>query len=279
MAGGIMGKMTRNIPIVVILVLLGSLIESLFILPSHLNRSKALRNTNGSGPKREKWMARKLRQFIDGPYAKFIEFALHWRYATVAAGFAVLLITLGIWQAGYIKFTFFPKIESDTLECLITMPAGTPPERTYEVVTHLETAARAVLDEIDEKQPAGAPSNFEYSISLVGGQFGRHSADDEIGGHLAQIWIQLLESERRDMSSNEVIALWRKNAGIVADAETINFKSDIHSAGNAIEIHLSMDDHDQLLLAADELKAEIEKYPGVFDVGDSFLPGKTGNAD
>ena len=274
MAGGIMGKMMRNIPIVVILVLLGSLIESLFILPAHLNRSKALRDTNGSAPKKEKWAARKLRQFVDGPYAKLIEFAVRWRYATIAAGVAILMVTLGIWQAGFIKFTFFPKIESDTLECLITMPAGTPPDRTFEVVTHFEKAARAVLSELDEQQPVDAPSNFEYSISMVGGHFGRHSANNEFGGHLAQIWIQLLESEKRELSANEVINRWRKKAGVVPDAETINFKSDIHSAGNAVEIHLSMDDHDQLLMAADELKAELETYKGVFDVGDSFLPGK-----
>ncbi len=36
-----------------------------------------------------------------------------------------------------------------------------------------------------------------------------------------------------------------------------------------------MDDHDQLLAAADELKEELEGYPGVFDIGDSFLPGKS----
>ena len=39
LAGGMMGKLMRNIPIVVCLVLLGSLVESLFILPAHLERS------------------------------------------------------------------------------------------------------------------------------------------------------------------------------------------------------------------------------------------------
>jgi multidrug efflux pump subunit AcrB len=35
-----------------------------------------------------------------------------------------------------------------------------------------------------------------------------------------------------------------------------------------------LDDHEQLLSAADELKEELRGYPGVFDVEDSFLPGK-----
>ena len=274
MAGGMMGKITRNIPIVVILVLVGSLIESLFILPAHLNRSKTLKNGGDSTVKKEKWAARQLRRFIDGPYSRLLEFSVRWRYATIAAGIAILMVTFGVWQAGFIKFTFFPKIEGDTLECLITMPAGTPPDRTYEVVTHFEKAAKEVLTEIDEKQPDGSPSNFEYSISMVGGQFGRHSETNDIGGHLAQIWIQLLEAEKRNLSSNEIIALWRNKAGMVPDAESVSFKSDIHSAGNAIEIHLSMDDQEQLLMAADDLKTELEKYQGVFDVSDSFFPGK-----
>jgi len=124
---------------------------------------------------------------------------------------------------------------------------------------------------LDDKQPSGAPSNFEYSLSLVGTQF---SGTSDIGGHLAQIGIQLLEAEKRGLSSGEIIALWREKAGTVPDAETVSFKSDIHSAGNAVEIHLSMDDHKQLIMAADELKSELEKYQGVFDIGDSFLPGK-----
>lgn len=273
-AGGIMGKIARNIPIVVILVLAGSLIESLFILPAHLNRSKVLTSKSVAGTKREKAASRWLKNIIDGPYARLLEFSIKWRYATVALGIGILLITLGVWQAGLIKFTFFPRIDGDTLECLITMPSGTPAERTFEVVTHYENAAREALAEIDARHPEGTPSYFEHSISVVGGQFGRHSGSSDIGGHLAQVWIQLLEAEKRDMGSGDILNLWRKTAGTVPDAETVSFKSDIHSAGNAIEIHLSMDDQEQLLAAADELKEELKKIAGVFDISDSFLPGK-----
>jgi multidrug efflux pump subunit AcrB len=62
--------------------------------------------------------------------------------------------------------------------------------------------------------------------------------------------------------------------GTIPDAETITYRSEIHSAGNPIEVHLSSDDHDQLLAATEDLKMELRSYPGVFDIGDSFLPGK-----
>lgn len=94
------------------------------------------------------------------------------------------------------------------------------------------------------------------------------------GGHLAQITIELLESENRDVTATKLGNLWRQKVGIVPDAEAITYQSVLFSAGNAVEVHMSLDDHDLLVAAAEELKAELRTYPGVFDVSDSFLPGK-----
>ena len=107
---------------------------------------------------------------------------------------------------------------------------------------------------------------------LVGAHIGGQSGDS--GGHLAQIWVQVIEAEKRNITSGELIDLWRDRAGVLPSLESINFASQIHGAGNAIEVHLSMDDQEQLLSAADALKEKLKKYPGVFDITDSFLPGK-----
>jgi len=274
---GTMGKVMRNIPIVVILVLLGSLVESLLILPAHLSRSKHGAAGRRRGPKKEKRMVRWLRWFINGPYAKLVSFCVRWRYATVALGIAMLLLTLGVWRGGWIKFTLFPKIDSDTLIGSLTMPAGTPVERTREIVTHLERSVKEALAEMDKKRPKDAPPLFEHSRALIGRHSGGHgpmASGPQVGGHLAQVRVQLLEGEQRDVSATTLAALWRKKAGVIPDAEAITFQSALFSAGNPVEVHLSLDDHDQLLAAADELKKELRGYPGVFDVSDSFLPGK-----
>jgi multidrug efflux pump subunit AcrB len=274
---GTMGKVMRNIPIVVILVLLGSLVESLLILPAHLSRSKHGTAGRRRGPKKEKRMVRWLRWFINGPYAKLVSFCVRWRYATVALGIAMLLLTLGVWRGGWIKFTLFPKIDSDTLIGSLTMPAGTPVERTREIVTHLERSVKEALAEMDKKRPKGAPPLFQHSRALIGRHSGGHgpiASGPQVGGHLAQVRVQLLEGEQRDVSATTLAALWRKKAGVIPDAEAITFQSALFSAGNPVEVHLSLDDHDQLLAAADELKEELRGYPGVFDVSDSFLPGK-----
>lgn len=273
---GMMGKVMRNLPIVVILILMASLIESLAILPAHLSMSKSpvsARNLNHQKKRMAKW----LKWFIQGPYTRLIAFCVRWRYATVGLCIAILLVTAGTWTGGWLKFILFPKVESDVLFCYLTMPANTPVERTIEVVTHLEKVAKKTLDDVDRKRPQNAPPLFKHSVALVGAHMtghGPNASPPEEGGHLAQVVVPLLEGEKRGISAKKLIALWRKNTGNIPDAESITFQSELFSAGNPLEVHLSLDNHDNLLAAADELKACIKSYPGIFDVADSFLAGK-----
>ncbi|MFP4040017.1 MAG: efflux RND transporter permease subunit [Desulfosudaceae bacterium] len=267
--GGTMGNFMRHIPLVVILVLLGSLVESLLILPAHLSRSKAAEK----GGRRPGIMNRWMKWVTRKPYRQLVEYCVRWRYVTLAAGLAVLLLTLGVWSADFIKFTFFPKVEGDVMECQITMPSGTPGERTRAVVEQVEETAQTMLAEKDAGRPEGAPSLLEHTATLVGAHFGSRGSGDS-GGHLAQVWIQLLEGEKRHLSSAALVREWRQRVGTIPDAESVVFQSRIHGAGNPVEVHLSLEDHDRLLEAAAELKAELGGFSGVFDISDSYLPGK-----
>jgi multidrug efflux pump subunit AcrB len=273
MAGGTMGKIMRNIPIVVILVLAGSLVESLFILPAHLERSAEKAAIRNSGAVKETRFGRWLKAFIKGPYARVIHFCTNWRYAVVTLGLVLLLLCFGIWQAGWVKFVFFPRVEGNTMRCYVTMPVGTPVERTRDVIDRIEQAALEAVAEADRERLQDAPSLMEYNLLLIGVHSGR-GASRGSGGHLAQIWINLVNSEDRAISTSALTRRWRKKVGSIPDAESITFRSEIHGAGNPIEIHLSLDDNEQLIAAAEDLKMELGRYPGVFDISDSFLPGK-----
>jgi multidrug efflux pump subunit AcrB len=270
---GTMGKIMRTIPIVVILVLLGSLVECLLILPAHLVGSKRGAKKSIEESRTARW----LKWFIKGPYAKMVGFCVRWRYATVALGIAVLLFTLGIWKAGWIKFTLFPKVESDFLICSLTMPAGTPVERTTEIASYLERSGKDTLAEVEEQRRKKGEPLFKNSVTSIGMQARGHgpmASGPLAGGHLAQVTIELLEGEKRDVTATKLANLWREKVGIIPDAESITYQSVLFSAGNPVEVHLSLDDHDMLVAAADELKKELQGYPGIFDVSDSFFPGK-----
>jgi multidrug efflux pump subunit AcrB len=273
LAGGMMGKLMRNIPLVVILVLAASLIESLFILPAHLARSKAAKIAH-DGQSRPGIMARALDWVTRSLYAGLATICVKWRYITVSIGIALLLVTLGVWTSGRMKFTFFPKVEGDVIQCMITMPTGAPMEQTREVVRFIEQTGIDLLAEQDSLRPEGAPPLLEYSAALIGAHVQPRGNQGDTGGHLAQIWIQLIEGEVRDISSEKLTNLWRERVGAVPEAESLTFQSEIHSVGNPVEVHLSLNDYPRLKDAAESLKSELEKYPGVFDIRDSFLPGK-----
>jgi len=272
MASGVMGRIMRNIPIVVILVLSGSLLEALLILPVHLARTKVRPEYA------KKKVDRLVSRFIDGPYARFIGFSLRWRYVTFAVFITVAFITIGAWKGGVLKFTFFPEVEGDVMTCNLTMPAGTSAEHTAEVAGRIEKAARIALKKKDLERPEGSEPLFKYSISLIGVQMPGHGprgGEAMVGSNLAQIMVQLLEGEkRRPISADTLASLWRKQTGLVPEAENISFTSEIFSAGMPIDIDLSMKDNNKLISAVDALKEELSKYPGVFDINDSFVPGK-----
>jgi multidrug efflux pump subunit AcrB len=273
LGSGTMGKIMRTIPIVVILVLLGSLVECLLILPAHLvgSKQRAKRSIE------EKRTARWLKWFIKKPYTKAVDFCVKWRYATVSLSIAVLFITVGVWKAGWIKFTLFPKVESDFIICTLTMPAGTPVERTLNIAAHLEQSGKEALAEAEGELSGNGPPLLKGIITRIGQHLrgaGPMGTGPQYGGHLAQITLELLEGEEREVTASQLANLWRKKVRSIPDAESITFQSVLFSAGNPIEVHLSLDDHDLLVAAAEELKNEIKGYPGVFDVSDSFMPGK-----
>ena len=276
LGGGMMGSIMSNIPYVVILVLLGSLLECLMILPAHLARSKSAAAIQQRKMRKGPIMDRLLKAFVRGPYAKILRFCTKWRYITVAFSVGILLIVLGLWQGGWILFTFFPRVEGDTMTATVTMPAGVPVDRTLEVVIHLENAAVKAMGDLDKKRPEGSLPLLESIQSNIGSAGGRGpgSGSAQVGGHMAQISVRLIDGEKRDMSTFELGNIWRKEAGPIPDAESISFRMFHFSSGNPIEIHLSHNDRDQLIAAAEELKAKLDEYPGVFDIEDSFLAGK-----
>ena len=120
---GSMGKIMRLIPMIVILTLIFSLIESLFILPAHLAHAKIDLKKDSDPPRKraivtlwqrvQNGVADGLLIAVDRYYRPFLEWALQWRYLTLAGGVATLFLTVGLVGGGWIKFVFFPNVEAD----------------------------------------------------------------------------------------------------------------------------------------------------------------------
>jgi multidrug efflux pump subunit AcrB len=283
---GNMGKVMRQIPVVVIAVLMMSLVEALLILPAHLSgpESRLGRLMERSLRPLERLQERVqqlLTWWVQGAYRGSLAFALEWRYLTVAAAIVILLLCGSVVAGGFIKFSLMPKVDADNMMAMLTMPQGTPVEQTEAVLARVEEAARQVAREHDEAQPDGRPSVLRHISTTVGQQpsmaGGGPMASRSSGGdssHLGEVNIELLGSEERDVASAALVSRWRELVGEVPGVVSLTFQSNLFSAGDAVSVQLSHRDFETLLDAVERLKGVVAAYPGTRDVADSFLPGK-----
>ncbi len=285
---GNMGKIMKLIPQIVILTLIFSLIESLFILPAHLAHAKIDPKKDGDPPRKRAivtlWqrvqnsVADGLLTAVDRYYRPFLEWALQWRYLTIAASVATLFLTVGLVGGGWIKFVFFPPVEADRVAAMLTMPQGTPAEVTETAVRHLEASARQLQREIEGENSG---SVFRHVLATVGEQPYRAAQGPPTGNaasfssaHLGEVNIELVPSENRNIGSEEIARRWRELTGTIPDAVELTYSSSLFSSGEAINIQFSGPDYGELRKVAEKFKSALDDYPGVFDIADSFRPGK-----
>ncbi|MFH2219785.1 MAG: efflux RND transporter permease subunit [Pseudomonadota bacterium] len=277
---GIMGKFIAVMPQAVIAILAVSLGEALVILPAHLDHTLTRASTHPGRIRRaheriRAWTDSKLNIFIDRYYTPAIRYVISKRYFTFSIGVAVLIISMGIVIGGYVPFVFFPKGESNWIIAEVGYPLGTPFETTGNTIKLLESKAFE-LNTFFNVQSDEKKSLVVNTFSLVGVIPRRDWKPGVLGGHVGEVWVELVSSEERpDISVTEVLNKWRDLIGEIPGVEKLVFT--ILSggpAGNPIEIQLAGRDFDQLRQAADELKAEIGTYPGTFDIADDFKLGK-----
>ncbi len=279
---GMMGKILRVMPIVMVSVLTISLVESLLILPAHLSAEVRLKD-NFIFCLLEKfrlWVGAKLDNFINGKFAIIVEMAVKWRYLTISMGIAVLLICVGIVAGGYVKFTFFDAVEADNMTAFLTMPQGTPVEKTIEIIERVEDVALEIVAEYDHDNADGE-SVMKHIATTVGAQPsggghgpGSMESTASASAHLAEVNVELLGGEERNISSVALKNKWRQRVGEVAGVSSLTFFSEIFSAGDAINIELTHQKFDTLLEASEKLKEILRKYSGVSEIADSFEEGK-----
>jgi len=277
---GIMGKFIAVMPMAVIIILIVSLGEALIILPAHLHH--ALKQSEKKKTKVNSWLER-LRKRIEGLlqytineiYTPAIHYVVKNRFFTFSIGIGVLIISLGIVAGGYVPFVFFPKGESDWLIAEINYPLGTPVSLTETAVQHLEKNAFALNTTFAEFSEENGDL-VQNTFALVGLIPRRDWKPAQIGSHVGEVWVELVTSgQRPGISTSEILNRWRSQVGEFPGIDRLAFFTlEGGPAGNAIEIQLSGDDFEQLSQAADELKKEIETYPGTYDISDNFRPGK-----
>ena len=282
---GALGKVWRIIPVVTIVVLIFSLIESLTILPAHLAHLKEDSPTKNNFF--SKWwngvqqgIHNGLQMFIKNTYTPVLEWALKNRATTISIAISTFILSLGIVASGFLKFNFFPPLEADIVIATVEYPEGTPVSITKEGLERIEESAFKLKDSLEESYPE--QKIFINMVSTAGDQpiktqsaRGPGNLDATFfGSHLAECVIELAPGEERPISTIEISKIWRDLTGPIPGVKQVEFESDLFSTGPPIEIKLSSVSRNDLKKVTSILKDKLQTYAGVFDIKDSFSAGK-----
>jgi len=267
---GRMGQIFAPIPAVVIPVLMFSLIESKLILPAHLKHIQ-LHEHDHKASGFQAWQSR----FADGfekiilrYYEPALKFCLRHRYSTVATFSGVLIVLIMLIASGWTRFVMFERIAGETATATLTMPVGTPFEATSRHAEKLVAAANQLQEKYTD--PETGESMIINILSSVG------SAGRSNGSHLARVQMETVPRQYRtiDFSVTEMNNEWRRLAGPIPGAESINFRASFFRAGDPINFQFSGNSLETLNTVGEEVKSHLANYPGVFEIADSLSDGK-----
>ncbi len=292
---GVTGKFFRNIPFIVIPVLVLSLVESLFILPAHLRhvRRSRLRNSGGRPMNPlQRLFALQLRfsewveRIIASAVPTLIGRLAKDRYVTVAVLTAALIVSVSVVAGGHLKFNFFPQIEGEFSNAVVELPFGAPLADTRRVVETVTRAAEELGEELVRegrllpRRDGLIPDTvFEGIRARIGsadtGAFGPSAGIAATGGHVAVVTAYLVPDADREFGSAEFTRRWRERVGDVAGIDRLSFDfNDGPSAGAKVSVQLEHTSTPALEAAAARVADALSAYAGVFDVDDGFKVGK-----
>jgi multidrug efflux pump subunit AcrB len=255
---GVMGKIFRHIPVVVVSVFAISLLEAVFVLPAHLAHLKPVRNRLLVVVDRwQQKLSGYISAVIRNVYGPFLRFSLKFRYISMAVGIVILMLTLAYVKSGRMGMVMFPKVESDFAYARATLPVGVSVAETLAVEKELVAAAEKLVDEI------GRDRQLKGILSYVDNNY---------------TWVQvhMRPPDIRPMHTGEFTRKWRELVGGIPGVETLKFESDKGGPGSgaALTVELQHRDTDILAAASAELAEALKAYPLVSDVDDGFTPGK-----
>ena len=267
---GQIGDLLSALPLVVALALAVSLIEALFILPSHMAHSlKAEEREEGRTlVKRVEGIFDRgresiIRRRLIPAYLWILRKCLRAPYLTLAAGLSALIASTGLVAGGIVPFYFLPSSDAETLNIEVRMPIGTPTPETDVVVRQLEQAARL--------QPEVA--SVWCQVGAIGSLDGQES--DAFQSHIGQVILELLPVEDRDRSSEQVKKAVRDAAGDLVGAESVRLEEIAGGPGGpSFTLSVTGERIEPIMDVVVRVRELLQQYQGVRDIADDSSQGR-----
>ncbi|MDZ7685847.1 MAG: efflux RND transporter permease subunit [Gammaproteobacteria bacterium] len=257
---GMMGQYWWPMPVVVVSVLALSLLEALFILPAHLAHIRE-RSRGALGERLhnlQRGFARGVSDWIDTRYKPFLELCLLHRYVTLTAAITLLAVTGGYALSDHLGMVMMPEQPADEIEAGVRLPVGSTRDVSAEMAYNITEATHRMFQENNLYEAAdGIKTNVR-------------------GSNFIDVEIVMLPPSKRDISTQDVIELWRDQIGDIKGVDQITFSAERGPGGwrDDISIDLSHSDIDVLERASAELLERLEEFESTRDVNDNYEDGK-----
>jgi multidrug efflux pump subunit AcrB len=254
------GKFWGPLPAVVIVVLAFSLLEALFILPAHLGHSSD-KDYLGIGRyivPVQKAFSRRFDQFLQKYYRPFLERCLVYRYITLSAAIALLVMVGSYGLSDHMGIILMPQVAADEIEEAVSLPVSTTPMQAAAVADEITASTLRMFDENDLYRVAeGVKTNVR-------------------GQNFIDVEIVMKPPTERDMEAQEVIELWRDEIGQIAGVDQITFEAERGPGGYAqdISVDLGHNDIEVLEEASQAFVKRVEAFENTRDVNDNYNKGK-----
>ena len=242
---GPQSEFLRHLSAVIAFALAFSLIEAFCILPAHLRHLPA-RNDDTRGFALQRRIADGIMSFAKKTYAPLLAKALNVRYTLSAIFLAGFVIALTLASTGWVRFYFFPQLESETLVVNVGLPTGVPFSRTEAVMNQLDRTS----DGLKEQYPVIGAFTFAYDNQL-------------------EQYVQLPPPGESNISMREVAETYLDTMGDIPDAENINVQYTANQGEAVLTFVFAHTDEERLKQAAADLRNYLVSFEDVFFVRDN----------
>ena len=257
LSSGPEGAFFYNIAIVVIFCLAFSLVESKLILPAHIAHTHFTPIKKGSW--RDKFNTR-FYGFVNGPYKRTVERALKWRWAVFFLFFGILMISIGLINANYVRMVPNPKVPHDFPSVRIEMNENVSDTAT---ITALKTIEQTILD-VEEQVIE------EFGTGMIRDRLAFNNERTQ-----GQILTPLVHEDKRPIDTFELARRWREAIPDIPGMKSFTVIDDVNGGnGDDGEFGYLLFGPDINTLNAAGLKfiEMLQQQNGLFDVSSTIDP-------
>jgi multidrug efflux pump subunit AcrB len=243
---GFFGKLVTYIPLVVILMLIGSLLESLFILPAHMSGKTPLLEPFAKDDNQIGWFQR-----YEKKYENFLVNIFKYRTGVMLFFLVFLISSLYLFNTK-MNFVMFPREESSEVFIKVKTDKGSTREETSATIFPLEEFLAS-----DTKNVVGVRSTIGQSRR--GGQVKENEAS---------ILVELLPANDRSTSLTTLLERWKVFSDEMKGLDSIKYQRGRwgHGSGNSIELQVQENDDVNRDLIVAKLLKKMKEFPELIDV-------------